>query len=83
MLELGDESEKEHLTVINLLKEKNISCVFLVGPIFMDMPNSINALTFANSDEATNYLKLNPVKNTTILIKGSRGIKLEKVVEVL
>ena len=83
MLELGDESAKEHLTIVNLLKEKNLSCVYLVGPCFVEFGNVINAKTFANSDDAANYLKEHPVQNSTILIKGSRGIKLEKVVEML
>jgi UDP-N-acetylmuramoyl-tripeptide--D-alanyl-D-alanine ligase len=83
MLELGDDSAKEHLAIVNLLKEKNLYCVFLVGPCFMEFGKIINAKTFANSDDANNYLKQHPVKHSTILIKGSRGIKLEKVVETL
>ncbi len=83
MLELGADSEKEHDIIITLLHKKNITNLLLVGPFFKESGKSINAKTFSNSDEAVAYLKQNPVKNTTILIKGSRGIKLEKVVEVL
>lgn len=83
MLELGDDSSQEHDAIVNLLKEKNIVNVILVGPLFMEAGKRSKALTFLNSDEASAYLELNPVKNTTILIKGSRGIKLEKVVPVL
>ena len=83
MLELGDESAKEHDLIITFLKDKNIVNLFLVGPCFMESGKSINAKTFSVSDEVVDYLKLNPLENATILIKGSRGIKLEKVVEVL
>lgn len=83
MLELGDESAKEHDTIVNLLKKKNITNVLLVGPFFKESGKIIDAKTFSDSEEVVNYLRLHPVKDTTILIKGSRGIKLEKVVEVL
>ncbi len=83
MLELGNDSAKEHAAIVNLLKEKKIPTIFLVGNYFMEAGKKTNAQLFANSDEVIEYLKKHPVKNTTILIKGSRGIKLEKVIEVL
>lgn len=83
MLELGDDSAKEHTAIVNLLKQKNITNVLLVGNYFMEAGKTLNAQTFVNSDQVLDHLKQHPVKNTTILIKGSRGIKLEKVVEAL
>jgi UDP-N-acetylmuramoyl-tripeptide--D-alanyl-D-alanine ligase len=83
MLELGEESTKEHDAIVNLLKEKNISNALLVGPYFKESGKLMNAKTFSNSEEVVEYLKQNPVINSTILIKGSRGIKLEKVVDWL
>lgn len=83
MLELGDDSAIEHDSIVALLNNKNITNVLLVGPFFKESGKSIKAKTFSNSDELVAYLKIHPVKNNTILIKGSRGIKLEKVVEVL
>ncbi len=83
MLELGSDSAKEHDAIVNLLKQKNIINVLLVGPFFKESGKLINAKTFLTAEEAVDYLKQNPIKNTAILIKGSRGIKLEKVVEVL
>lgn len=83
MLELGDDSRKEHDAIVKLLNNKKITNVILVGPFFMESGKLIKATTFSNSDEAVSYLKKNSVRDTTILIKGSRGIKLEKVAEVL
>ena len=83
MLELGDDSAKEHDAIVSLLKNKNLNNALLVGPFFMKSGKLINAKTFSNTDEVVDYLKQNPINNTTVLIKGSRGIKLEKVVEVL
>jgi UDP-N-acetylmuramoyl-tripeptide--D-alanyl-D-alanine ligase len=83
MLELGDDSTKEHDAIIDLLQEKEITNVVLVGPFFMTAGKKVNATTFHTSAEAVEYLKQHPTKDTTILIKGSRGIQLEKVVAVL
>ena len=82
MLELGEESQKEHEAIIQLLKQKNIQAL-LVGPLFCNAGNRSSFQLFANSDDANSYLKSNPIKNATILIKGSRGIKLEKVLDTL
>jgi UDP-N-acetylmuramoyl-tripeptide--D-alanyl-D-alanine ligase len=83
MLELGVESAKEHDAIVDLLEQKKIANAILVGPLFIEAGKKSNAKTFSTSDEALIYLKNHPVKDTTILIKGSRGIKLEKVLEVL
>lgn len=83
MLELGEESEKEHLSVTTLLKEKGINSVILIGPQFKKVAASTNAILFNTSDEALEYLREHPIKKSTILIKGSRGIKLEKLAEAL
>jgi UDP-N-acetylmuramoyl-tripeptide--D-alanyl-D-alanine ligase len=83
MLELGEDSEKEHKQIIDLLKQKNIYNAVLVGPHFMKAATPPFTNLFNTSEEALSYLKQFPVRNTTILIKGSRGIKLEKLVETL
>jgi UDP-N-acetylmuramoyl-tripeptide--D-alanyl-D-alanine ligase len=83
MLELGNESAQEHDAIISLLSEKGLSNCILVGPLFHAAGKKAGIPVFQNSDEAAVYLKEHPVKGQTVLIKGSRGIKLEKVVEVL
>lgn len=80
MLELGEESLKEHKMIIDLLKEKNLDDYLLVGPIF----NSIQyEKSFVDSDKALEFLQNHTTAQKTILIKGSRGIKLEKVLSAL
>lgn len=83
MLELGEDSEKEHRQIIELLKQKNILHAILVGPHFMKAAKPPFTQLFQTSDEALQYLKKFPVSNATVLVKGSRGIKLEKLVEAL
>lgn len=83
MLELGTESEKEHDAVVAMLQTHNIQNAILVGPCFMQSGKKTITKCFPNSNEALTYLKQHPIKGFTILVKGSRGIKLEKVVEGL
>jgi UDP-N-acetylmuramoyl-tripeptide--D-alanyl-D-alanine ligase len=81
MLELGVESEFEHKNIIELLQKENLKGI-LVGKEFTKY-NTSEYPIFDTNQEAKDYLKLNKKENTLYLIKGSRGIKLETVQEVL
>ena len=80
MLELGSESVQEHLAIIKLLQEKKLSDYLLIGKIFSSLQKE---KSFVTSKEAGVYLMSHPVKDKTILIKGSRGIALEEVIHAL
>jgi UDP-N-acetylmuramoyl-tripeptide--D-alanyl-D-alanine ligase len=83
MLELGDESPKEHAEVIRLLDESDFETVILVGPRFVSTVIPQHFLAFASPAEAKKWLKKYPVKKHTILVKGSRGIHLEELTDAL
>ncbi|MBC7863572.1 MAG: UDP-N-acetylmuramoyl-tripeptide--D-alanyl-D-alanine ligase [Bacteroidia bacterium] len=83
MLELGTESAKEHSEIIDLLKKKNLNDCILVGPEFYSYSSSSGFNHFKNVSEAAAHLKQHPVKNKIILLKGSRGIKLEELLPAL
>ncbi len=83
MLELGEESEKEHLHVLDLLKEKELSNTILVGNIFSSLASDYKYDAFKSVEDLLVYLETSVLKNKYILIKGSRGIKLEKTIEKL
>jgi len=82
MLELGKDSEKEHQEILNVVSSFSIEC-YAVGPIYSgcDLPHGIRA--FCNTEECKSYLNENPQKERAILIKGSRGLQLETLVESL
>lgn len=84
MFELGDASQTEHSEVIKLLsKEDKVKC-FFVGRAFYanKMPNP--HFYFYDSFEAfSDFLKETKIENSTILIKGSRGMALERTLEYL
>jgi UDP-N-acetylmuramoyl-tripeptide--D-alanyl-D-alanine ligase len=81
MLELGDAAGEEHQAICDLLQKLNIGNGFLVGPIFQQCDSPLSK--FEKVEHLQEYLKSTLVKDKTILIKGSRGIKLEKVIEYL
>ncbi|MCX6243354.1 MAG: UDP-N-acetylmuramoyl-tripeptide--D-alanyl-D-alanine ligase [Bacteroidetes bacterium] len=83
MLELGSESDKEHLQVLALIDKLGFTDVYLVGPVFTRLNSKREWLCFQDSDLARMWLEHHKLQNSTVLIKGSRGIKLEKVVEML
>lgn len=82
MFELGEQSDLEHQTVVELLKQYDFEKVILVGPRFKNTENSF--LSYDNAELLlTDLTGKNEIKNCYVLIKGSRGIKLEKVLDAL
>ena len=81
MLELGEQSEEEHRNIIRLLQQKGFKNVLLVGPQFQKVNDSY--LSFQNVEELIKYLESSPLEGQNILLKGSRGIHLEKVLPFL
>jgi len=78
MLELGRYSTDEHKSVINLCKKLNLESI-TIGREFI----KANENAFKSRCEFELFLKSNPIKNKTILLKGSRGISLEKLTKYL
>lgn len=83
MLELGTDSRKEHLELIQLLKNKNLKNVILVGEVFTAVNTNPNFKTFKNTSDLIVELSQVQLSNQYILIKGSRGIRLEQIIEKL
>ena len=83
MFELGAESRAEHEAILTLLKEFSFSEVLLIGPRFGEVSSDSGFLCFASTDIACEWLVAHPITNASILVKGSRGMKLEKLIPVL
>ena len=81
MLELGDESEKEHHSILDQANSLNFDEIITVGNEF----KKINATSksYLNSKELSEYLKSNKIESKNILLKGSRGIALEQILEFI
>jgi UDP-N-acetylmuramoyl-tripeptide--D-alanyl-D-alanine ligase len=78
MLEMGETSLKEHKAIVTLTKKLQLDSVF-IGTEFLKVAEN----TFQNRKIFEQYLTLNPLTNKTILLKGSRGLGLEKLVTLL
>jgi UDP-N-acetylmuramoyl-tripeptide--D-alanyl-D-alanine ligase len=83
MLELGEKSEEEHLRILIETASYGFREVLLAGKIFHKVCREEDVRTFPDADALMDYLRNNPVKGYTILVKGSRGIGLEKVYDLL
>ena len=84
MFELGESAATEHQNVVNLIGEKiPDSTIVLVGKLFSKTKYRYNAVKFDDATAAAKWMKKNKPENSLILIKGSRGMKMEIVAEEL
>jgi len=83
MAELGEASFPEHEAILQLIDEKGFSSVFLVGPIFTMLNTKRENTCFHDSEMARLWFDHHRLKDATILLKGSRKIGLEKIIETL
>ena len=79
MMEMGDESLAEHQALIELISKYNWAKVVLVGGDFNKILHPY--LYFNNSTEAKEWLQLQHLENAILLVKGSRSMQMEKVLE--
>ena len=81
MKELGADSGKEHENIVDYVQHHDFDEVMLVGRNFAPLSNSYKY--FEDVVDLQKYLEKNPVKDSYVLLKGSRGVQLEKVVDLL
>lgn len=84
MFELEGEAEREHRDIGRLIKEKGFKSVYLCGELFGSAMSEIGfAKYFEKREQLIEELKARPIRDATILVKASRGVGLEAVVEYL
>jgi len=83
MLEVGPTSAEEHRAVCKRLQHLGLSNVHLVGKEFYAMKDDFPFMFFEQVDALNAWLQEHPLNNEVVLIKGSRGNKLEKAGELL
>lgn len=79
MFELGVFAKEEHGKIIKLVEELNIPSIF-VGNEFKKLEKEVGKF-LNNIEELVSYLENNRIENKTILIKGSRGMALERILD--
>ena len=88
MLELGAWSEQEHRDIVALAGRNPDTELMLVGGEFARVctgmePQPANTALFPSREELIAELRRRPIENAFVLVKGSRGIGLEKALEEL
>jgi UDP-N-acetylmuramoyl-tripeptide--D-alanyl-D-alanine ligase len=84
MFELGDESSKEHQAIVfQLAYETTIECCFVGKDFYNHKIDKPNFHFFDSFDSFSSYLNTSVFLNKTILIKGSRGMALERTLDFL
>ena len=98
MLELGTDSVKEHLEIVRKAARSGLETYFVGEEFknaldlyrretgdacFHDNRPPVHFMQFDNSDMLASWIKENPLEGYTVLIKGSRGTRMEKVIPYL
>ena len=83
MFELGIESAEEHRAILDRAMSTNSARKIFIGEDFYKLKESNSAEFFKNVQEAYQAIVNNPIINSTVLVKGSRGMKLEVLLPLL
>ncbi|WP_199271534.1 UDP-N-acetylmuramoyl-tripeptide--D-alanyl-D-alanine ligase [Cellulophaga sp. L1A9] len=81
MFELGSAAPEEHQNIAELTSALNFDEAFLIGENFDQTTSKLK--TFKSFDELAAFLKTNTFENASILIKGSRGMALERMLDLI
>ena len=83
MLELGEVSRMEHLKIGELIQDVKCKEVVLVGKLFAEAASKFGYRHFDDSMQAATYFSNKKINQGVLLIKGSRGSKMENILAVL
>jgi UDP-N-acetylmuramoyl-tripeptide--D-alanyl-D-alanine ligase len=79
MLEMGEHAASEHKAMLDFIDATGIKRVILTGTEFKKADSENKYIVFDQTAETKQWLQKNPIENSTILLKGSRGYKLEQL----
>lgn len=83
MFELGPESHGQHELIAKQASESGLDQIIFIGKDFYSFKDNFKGTFFESPAEATAYLQENPVQDHLVLLKGSRGMKLESLLQYL
>lgn len=84
MFELEEEAEAEHRNMGKLIRDLGFTDVLLCGELMSSALKEFpRAKHFFKKEDLLEYLKQNPISRATVLVKASRGIGLEAVMDVI
>jgi UDP-N-acetylmuramoyl-tripeptide--D-alanyl-D-alanine ligase len=85
MYELGSYSYDEHIRILQLARDEGIEHIWIVGAEFTRANDSLHIAeqVFDNTDQLRASLSTKGLTDKTILIKGSRAMRLENVLDII
>lgn len=88
MFELGNESKRKHLELANVINKIKVDEVYSIGRMMKLMNKALNGKTkihqhFSNRESLKKYLQSFNINNSVVLVKGSRGMKMEEFVSII
>ncbi len=84
MFELGNESLNEHKSIVKMLENKEeIKCFFIGNDFYTNRADFPHFKFYQSFNDFAVFLKVNSLRKCTVLIKGSRGMALERTLELL
>jgi UDP-N-acetylmuramoyl-tripeptide--D-alanyl-D-alanine ligase len=83
MLELGPSAGDEHNRIMKLVKDRGLKDCITVGPVFSEIASFYGYPAFDNVVDLVKHLSVSPIRGKTILVKGSRAMRLEEAYSVL
>ena len=84
MFELGDETKKEHQEIVDYLERNKLGTCFLVGENFYEtIAKSTDIIRVKTFDDLKKTLASMKIENSHLLIKASRGMALERILDLI
>lgn len=83
MFELGPESATQHQLIVKQAAASGFNNIIFIGKHFYALRNVEIGVFFETPKDAATYLEENTIKNNLVLLKGSRGMKLESLMQYL
>jgi len=83
MFELGPESAGQHEIIAKQAAESSLDQIIFIGKDFFHHKNDVKGIFFETPAEAAIFLQENPIEDHLVLLKGSRGMQLERLLQYL
>ncbi len=81
MFELGENSHQMHQEIVYTVEKMNFDQTFIIGKLFNKTKHSSKIKSFKNLNDLKG--NMDEISNSAILIKGSRGMKLENILDFI